>query len=200
MNITCIEAISKGKRKVYIDEMYAFTLYYKEIQKFHLEEGCEITSETVSSIEKDILLPRGKNRALYLIEYKERTVSQMKQQLEKEGYPQRVSDEIVAFLQKYHYLDDDAYIRRYLEVYHKKRSIRQMQYELQLKGLVPEQITNVVEEMNLEDCTGLEGLVAKRLKGKTLDERELSKQYAYFMRKGYQYSDIQGAIRAYQNL
>ncbi len=45
MKVTEIEAVSKSRAKVYIDEKFAFVLYKGELRSFQIREGEEVSEE-----------------------------------------------------------------------------------------------------------------------------------------------------------
>lgn len=65
--ITEIRPVNQKKSRVYIDEEFAFILYKSEIRRYRLEENEEITEADYTEILQEVLLKRGKARALHLL-------------------------------------------------------------------------------------------------------------------------------------
>ena len=135
MMITEIRPVNQKKSRVYIDEEFAFILYKSEIRRYRLEENEEITEADYTEILQEVLLKRGKARALHLLSSMDRTEGQLKNKLKEGGYPQEVIEQILDYVRNYHYVDDSRYVSGYLRTKGKTKSVRQMQAELQQKGV-----------------------------------------------------------------
>ena len=67
MNVTKVEAITKTKFRVEVEEEFAFVLYKGELKRYGVIEGEEISKETYDTIRKDVILKRAKLRAMHLL-------------------------------------------------------------------------------------------------------------------------------------
>ena len=150
------------------------------------------------NLSEDGLYERAKNRALYLIERREYTCREIRDKLKKGGkYEDPTIDRVLAFLQEYRFVDDRDYACRYIRTYGKSKSRRQIQFELERKGVNRELIRDAMDEQGLDDQDSLERLAQKRLKGKELTPQEKKKQYAYFLGKGYSYDQVRKILDIY---
>lgn len=197
MIITEIQEINKKKCRVYVDGRKAFILYKGEIRKLCLKENEEITNEIYSHIMNDILLKRGRARALHLLEKQERTRGQLIEKLKKSEYPDEIVEDAVAYVESYHYIDDERYARQYIICSCKKKSKRQIFYALQQRGLDREIIQKVYDEVSLEiDLDDEEGvlidkLIAKKTGGLSeITQKDVQKIYRYLITKGFSYDKV----------
>ena len=73
--------------------------------------------------------------ALSLLEHRDRTELEMRRKLREREYGQEEIEDTITFLKDYHYLDDEAYARRYVRTASLGKSIRQIRQNLQSKGI-----------------------------------------------------------------
>lgn len=147
------------------------------------------------SEERDELLKQGKKRALHLLERKDYSRKELEEKLIKGEYPEDVREEIFAYLDSFHYLDDvrvaGTFIRNRKEV----KSKRELEFLLRKKGISEEDIDRAMEE-NYRTETGEsqeEQAIYRQLQkyhlteeaftGLSLDERQ--KMAAKLYRKGF---------------
>lgn len=196
MIVTAVAPEGKRKSKVFLNEGFAFVLYKGEAEKYGIAEGRELEEGTYRRIVEEVLFPRAKDRAFYLLQSQSRTRVQIEEKLTKDGYPREVTDRVMALLDEYRFVDDQAYAENYLSANRIKKSRRQMVYELQMKGVDKEEIDNALREISTDDEESARLLLAKRLKGKDhAPYEEKSRIAAYLGRKGYSFDVIQRVMR-----
>ena len=114
MIITGIEAAGR-KRRIFLNDEAAFSLYPSEISRYHLAEGMELDEALKQEIYSAVLSERAKLRCMHLLQSCDRTEMQLRRKMQTDGYPQEVQDEVIEWLRGYHYVDDRRYARMYLE-------------------------------------------------------------------------------------
>lgn len=195
MIVTAVTLLDKRKSKVFLSEGFAFVLYRSEVEKFHIEEGKELPESDYRKIVEEILMERARERALFLLQFQGRTKSQMEGRLTEDGYPKEVIERIMAFLSEYRFVDDGVYTENFISVNQKKKSRRQMTYELRQKGVDKEEIDRIFEKIPVDEVESAKNILRKRLKGKSLDSyEEKCRQSAYLGRKGYSMDTIRKAL------
>lgn len=194
--------IPDGKYKIHIelDGEKGFSLYKKEIRRLQIEEEMELSEKIVEQIYEKILYPRAKEKALSLLQYRNRTKLEMKQKLEQNGYPKEIINRVDDFLQRYGFLDDEQYTKSYIELYAKKKSKLQMQQDLRRKGISKELFSEIWEEQPEEsEEESLKKLMEKRFRNGNMPTKEtFQKHYAFFARRGYPSSMIVKLLKEYQ--
>lgn len=197
MIVTGIEAVTKTKYKVYIDEQFAFVLYKGELSRFRIREAEEIAEETVRKIKGEVLLKRAKLRAMHLLNEMARTEAQLSQKLRQNGYPQDVVDGAIEYVKSFGYINDEAYIRGFAEGRKDRKSRREITALLSQKGLDRELVDRVLDgvyEEHSEQEAILDILRRKRWDPEGMDQKEQQKIYGYLVRKGFHYEDIRRAM------
>ena len=203
MRITEIVPVTKAKYRVVTDEQLAFMLYKGELSRYRLKENGELSAETFQEIFKEILVKRAKLRAMHLLTRMDYTEAELEKKLMKGEYTPQAVKIAMDYVRSYHYLDDERYVTRYLSTYQGRKSRRQMQFELERKGIPRELIRRGQEAMEDEEgCSDetdmIRQLLEKRCRNpKEADEKEKRRHYGYLMRRGFTSSEIQSVFREY---
>ena len=193
--------VDKRKCKVFLEEEdFAFPLYRGEAERFHIQEGSELSETAYLRIVEEILVPRAKERALYLLQSQGRTGAQMETKLSGDGYPKEVINRVMEFLEEYRLIDDSAYTENFIRVNQEKKSRRQIAFELQQKGVDRRDISRILEESAQDDLAAARNLLKKRLRTADLsDPKERNRLGAYLARRGFSYDVIRRAMQEVQN-
>lgn len=200
MYIKDIVRLDKRKVKVICDEA-TFPLYASEIKKLGLCTQMDISDDLCATIFDEILYKRAKERSLHLIEKMDRTEYQIRTKLKDGYYPYEIIERVIAFLNKYNFLNDKDYAIRYAEYSKKTKSSRLILIELSKKGISKEIISDI--KMNLDnDQEEIQQIVKlldkKRYSEACEDIKEKRKIINFLLRKGYDFENINIAIREYE--
>ncbi len=196
MLITSVTKIDSRRQKVILDNEYVFSLYNSEIRKLNIEEGRELSLESKERIENDILYPRAKDRALYILGSMDKTEKQLKDKLKDSFYPDIITDRVVDFLKEYGYIDDMRYTEAYIKSRKNRSSKRRIECELMKKGVAMSVIKECYEMYDgMEEAEALLKLLEKpcyREKLATFESR--NKVIASMLRRGFTYDLITRCI------
>ncbi len=178
--------LGRGRKKVLTGEGTAFALYDAEIQRYGIAAGEELGSATYDRIVGEVLAPRAKERALWLLQDCARTESGVRRKLAEGFYPREVIDGTMEFLRGYGLVDDGEYGRRYAELYGKRRSRQRVRQDLIRRGLDPARAEEILEESPIDE----EEQIAAILRKKRYDPGEASPKdrrriFAFLIRRGY---------------
>lgn len=195
MIITDVIPLDKKRRKVYIDNQYAFPLYLSELRRFNIETGNEITGDSLEKIE-EILYKRIRERILYLLDSSPRTEYEIRTKLFKSGYIEVYVTPVINRIKEYGYIDDYAYARMYSESLRnsKNNSRRVIEQKLYQKGISTEIISRIMDEVSIDETD----LIFKVLKKKKVDTESYNnmdyasrrKVYGYLISKGFAPSNV----------
>lgn len=191
MTVMEIVPFGKQKSKVILDEGFTLVLYKGELGKYRIRQGEELREETYKEILTEVLMKRARERVIYLLKASDKTEQELRQKLKEGYYPQEAIDYAIGFLKEYKYIDDERYGERYVEFHSERKSRRQIQYELQKKGLDKEVISDILEEHPIdEEAQILAYLEKKRKNISELDQKERSKIMAALGRKGFSFEVV----------
>ncbi len=200
MHICKVE--SNGRQyQIYNEDGYAFSLYRSEVKKYHIEEDRELEDALVDEIYQTILYKRAKERALFLLERRPYSIADLTMKLKRNRYPVTVIDQVIAFLKKYHYLDDASYAEMYVNSYASNKSRKQMTYDLLKKGIDIDIIRNCLEQQKDDELRCFQSKFERYISGKDLDDYVIrQKIYRYFYSKGFPSYMIENALNQYANM
>ena len=191
MTVTEIIPLDKRRSKVILDEDFALALYNGEIKRYHMEAGEELPEETYREILEEILLKRAVERVCYLLKSSDKSEQELRQYLKDGYYPGEAIDYAIEFLKKHRYINDEEYGRRYVEYHSAKKSKRQIQYELQRKGLTKEAVSDILEEHPVDEEAQIRDYMRKkRLEPEAMTQEERRKAMAALGRKGFSFETV----------
>lgn len=186
------------------------------ITEVSVGQELEVSGETLAEYERTVFLPRAKKRSLMLLGKKEYTKREMTKKLSADGYPESVTEAVIAWLAELRYVEDQAFAERYafhLLAHHSEREIVQ---KMQLKGfekdLIKEALVAAKERYREEYSEGAYdeeasgGVISPeqeairtflRKKGyrpETVDAEKKKKFVMSLYRKGFSMSDIRSVL------
>lgn len=196
MTVTQIVPVDKRRSKVFLDEDLAFVLYRGELRQYQIKEGEELEEQLYDEIVDTVLCKRARERVLYLLKASDKTEQELRRKLQDGFYPEKAVNYAINFVKDYHYIDDRDYARRYVESQSSKKSRRQIGYNLQQKGLPKEIIKELLEEGPVDEQSQIcQYLKKKGYLGRELDRTERQKAMQALGRKGFDYEEINRAMR-----
>ena len=147
---------------------------------------------------KEILL-RGKKRALHLLERKDYARKELENKLVRDGYETDIVEEIIAYVDSYHYLNDARVAENYIRGKKSYKSKRELQYLLKQKGIDDEEISIALEENYSDEEEAILRILRKHhAEGETLSEmtyEEKQKIAAKLYRKGFEQEKIRKMLQ-----
>ena len=186
MQITDIKSVSKTKFKVYLDGQFAFTLYKGELFRYRIQEDGELSEEVYQEIREKVVLKRAKLRAMHLLNDMDRTESQLRTKLLNGDYPADIADEAIAYVKSFGYINDESYIRRFIESRKNSKSKKEIYALLMKKGVDMERVREILSEYySAEDSLNAirDLLRKKRYDPKSATDQEMRKIYGYLAKK-----------------
>ena len=202
MEVTKVEAVKKTKWKVELNHQFAFVLYKKELSRFGIEEGGELSEELFEKIKKDIVLKRAKLRAMHLLTDMARTESGLREKLKQGMYPEDIIEQTIAYVKSFGYLDDGKYAENFILSRKESKSRKEIYALLINKGIDTDRVDRAFEDCYEEN--GEREAIRRLIRKKRVDiphasEPELHKLYGYLARKGFRYEDIRQVIQNYND-
>lgn len=168
MTVTDISEISKSKVKVCIDHDIYFALYKGEMRKYAVKENQEISQELYDMLINEVLLRRAKLRCMNLLKSRDYTKHQLETKLRQGIYPGEVIDAAVAYVASYGYVDDTKYAGEYIRCAGNSKSRRQIENDLQRKGVSKDEIEKGICPLREEDELADEQELIKKLLEKNI--------------------------------
>ncbi|MFR2774920.1 MAG: regulatory protein RecX [Anaerostipes sp.] len=198
MIISRLEEIGKKQVRLFFDEEKYCLLYHNEIRRLGLREQEEVDQKVFAELNA-LLLHRAKLKAMSLLKYQDRTKKELKERLARLEFPEFIIEDAVSYVESFGYINDEAYIRRYMEYKAPSKSRLQIQRELQQKGVSIQLLESVWEEYEYQEEDILEEQLQKRIRQKgPVTDGNFQKNYGYFARKGFSSNLILNLLKKYK--
>ncbi|MBQ7187494.1 MAG: RecX family transcriptional regulator [Ruminococcus sp.] len=167
------------------------------VSDFRLARGMTLTEEQWAEVVYACDLRRARERALYLLDYKDYSYILMFRKL-SENYPEQICFEVCDKLAEMGVINDrrfaEGLARRYMEVkgFGRYRAVQ----EMRLKGLSKEIIEEALEPYSDTESTRerLRALIEKKYRRRLESEDGVQKVKNALVRQGYSYADINAVM------
>jgi len=174
-------------------------LNIETVMKFNLKKGIDIPDEAVLEIKHTDQLRKARERALYLLDYRDYCFVELYKKLEA-NYDEEVCLEVLNWLCENGLVNDRRYATRLGEklVVTKGFGYYRAKQEMLMKGLDRELVEEVLSEYEEDTLSRLEELVDKKYLHKITDEKSLNRVKNALVRQGYTYSDVNAVFSLYE--
>jgi len=202
--VTALKAQKKNKDRVnvYIDGRFAFGL--AAIEAVRLQRGQKLSDDEIATLQERDEAHQAHEAALRSLDYRPRSVDEIRRHLSGKGVEPHVIDEIIRRLTEAGLLDDRAFVRYWLENRRdfRPRGQRALRMELRQKGVPQDIIDEVLDEGHSEDAAAYQAALAQARKIRTTDPREFRRKLeAQLVRRGFSYDTAREATaRAWSEL
>lgn len=200
MTVTGLSEMSKSRMKVEIDGEFAFVLYKGELRAYGIKEGAELAKESYETLMQEVLPRRAKLRALNLLKARSYTSAQLADKLTTGGYCTEHVKAAVDYAASFGYVDDNQYVRDFIEYNKERKSRQRLLTDLMNKGISKRLFDEIWEETVGEEYGELEKeqikgwLLKKRFTAENASPEELRKMTAFLYRKGFSFDSIRSVL------
>ena len=185
MIITKLDKVGTKQVRLFFDEEKYCLLYYNEVRRLGFHEKDEVGQKEFEELNK-LLLHRAKLKAMSLLKYQDRTRKELKDRLMRAEFPEFITEGAIAYVESFGYINDEEYVRRYMEYKAGTKSRIQIKMDLRKKGIGTEILERIFDEYEYEEDDVLEEQVQKRIRQKgSVTKENFQKYYGYFARKGF---------------
>ena len=150
------------------------------------------------SEEKNDELLKAKKRAMLILQHNDRTEWELTDKLSKAGFSDEAVNEAVDYVRSFHYIDDERYARRFVEIYHESRSIKRLRQDLYKRHVSEHYIELALENIDYDDSVALKRQIEKlgidEKAASELSYEQSQKIVAKLYRKGFSISSIKGIL------
>ena len=197
MIITKLDKVGTKQVRLFFDEEKYCLLYYNEVRRLGFHEKDEVGQQEFEELNK-LLLHRAKLKAMSLLKYQDRTRKELKDRLMRAEFPEFITEGAIAYVESFGYINDEEYVRRYMEYKAETKSRIQIKMDLRKKGIGTEILERIFDEYEYEEDDVLEEQVQKRIRQKgSVTKENFQKYYGYFARKGCNSVKIIDLLRKY---
>lgn len=197
MIITKLDKVGTKQVRLFFDEEKYCLLYYNEVRRLGFHEKDKVGQQEFEELNK-LLLHRAKLKAMSLLKYQDRTRKELKDRLMRAEFPEFITEGAIAYVESFGYINDEEYVRRYMEYKAGTKSRIQIKMDLRKKGIGTEILERIFDEYEYEEDDVLEEQVQKRIRQKgSVTKENFQKYYGYFARKGFNSVKIIDLLRKY---
>ncbi len=196
-----IFVIEKFKGNTYSVEFYdgeKIYLHSSIISEYSLKDEIEIPEEALEEIIFNNDYRRAKERALYLLEYRDHSYHELNEKLSK-NYSDEVCEAVMEKMVELRLINDRKYAeilaRQLCEI--KRYGEYRARFEMQKKGLDGELIDEMLAEYEDDATERLEALVEKKYSRYLVDKKGVNKVINALVRQGYNFNDIKIVLEKY---
>ena len=197
MTVTAVEPRKKSLSALYIDGEFAMKLDTQTLLENKITPGTELDDEQLHELVKKSDLRRAKEKALWLISYRDHSSKELYDKLRRD-YSEDSAQAALERMQELSLINDEAFAQRYAkELSAKHQSPQNIRYKLLQKGIDKDLADSIVEGLDIDPEAEIEALVEKKYVQKLGDEKGLRRTVAALQRAGYRYSDIKSVLSRY---
>lgn len=173
-------------------------LHSSIIAQYSLKEGSQVPKNALDDIIFDNDFRKAKERALYLLEYRDHSYKELFDKLMK-NYSEQVCFAVMAKMVELSLIDDRKYAKMYARKLFEIKHLGKFKarFEMQKKGISRELIDEMVEMYDDDAIERLKELVDKKYARYIADEKGIKKVTGALLRSGYSYSEIKQVLNIY---
>lgn len=200
MEVLEINNFKTNRVKVILDNGIAFVLYKGDLIKYGVSVG-EVDDKNINYILEEILPKRAINRSVNILAERDMTKGMLRDKLTGDGYPEFIIDNIIDKLEANRLINDERFIRGYIEAKSNKKSKNDIMRDLSSKGVDMDQVESIYEELKSNDLLKdekeliVEILNKKHFVFDEADVNQINKMVQYLARKGFAYDSIRSAMK-----
>ncbi len=195
MLITAIEERKKGMSALFIDGEYAVSIDTVTLISSGKRTGSEITDEELYDLIELSKLNRAKEKAMYLLEYRQRSSREIEEKL-LPLYGEKATEAAVERLTDLGLINDESFARDYarnlLEV--KRFSGKRVLYEMMKKGIDKELAEEIIEEYDADPVEQIIEVINRKYLRSLNDEKGRKRIISGLRNMGYGWEDIKEAF------
>jgi regulatory protein len=195
--ITALQVQKRNRQRVnvYLDGEFAFGL--SRIVAAWLQIGQELSEEKIDQLQSEDGHEVAYQQALKFLNYRTRSVSEVRRNLEEHEVQQDIIEGILERLSQTGMLDDTRFAQNWIEnrSEFRPRSRRALALELRQRGLDQETIQQALEEVNDEEAA-YQAAIKQSRKLKTDDWSVFREKLSSFLaRRGFHYEVISSTVQ-----
>lgn len=173
-----------------------FLISYELFTSLDLSLEEEVASETYKKILSEDEYNRAKKYALDQLSYSQKSSYDLTKKLKKKGFSQEAIERVLAFLENYSYLDDEAYVKAYIndKFTLSKWSKKKIAYSLRGKNIPDDLIEKYLAEIPDQEEYDHALYFAQKKAGGDFSQKSRQKVYSHLAYKGYSYDIISACL------
>lgn len=190
----CVQVKDPERCNIYLDGEFAFAVAMETVYLKRLKKGDELSESDVRELSMEGEKSKALSKTVDYVSRMPKTKKQVKDYLAKKGYSGNVVYYVVETLEKYGYINDKTYAKRFIESNYKTCGEKMLVYKLITKGVARSVIEEALDETEVGFKASAVTVAKKYMRNKPVDKQNLAKLYRYLSGKGFSYEDISVAV------
>ena len=184
-----------NKIHIYIDGEYTLTLYDDYWYLCGIKDGQEISDDELASLKEEAGFRSAYEKGITYLSMRSYSEKEIYGKLNLKFGPESARRAVDKLLDR-GYIDDEAFCKEYVRYLFevKKYDVKRITYELKMKGIDGETISNTLKILDNEPISRIIEMLRTKYENKLDDEKEKRKLVNRFIRMGYSYRDIKAAF------
>lgn len=189
---------NKNRVNVYLDDKFGFGIDLDNFVILHLKLNQELTDEEVAEIVKKAEYQKTLDKLLRFAIIRPRSEKEIADYFKRKLVHESMHEKLLEKLKYLELLDDAKFAKWWVEqrLAFRPKSQRIMNYELRMKGIKPDIIQKILDEIPIDEEKMAKDLLAKKMyKWKNLEPREArQKMSQYLAGKGFSWDTIEKTV------
>lgn len=197
--ITSIKAQKNQKRvNIFLDDKFSFGLDLENFMKLHLKVEQELNEEQIKEIIKKAEFQKTLDNLLKFATLRPRSEKEIKDYLKRKKVHESLHTELFSRLNRLDLVDDFKFAKWWVNqrVEFKRKSIKDISFELKQKGIDSQTIKNILDDSGIDEVKIIkEILEKKKYKWERCDsETKKQKITQYLLGKGFNWGVISKVV------
>lgn len=190
-----LEKQKKDNRfNLFVDGEFYSGLNVDQVAKYNLKSGQDLEKDFIDQIVLESETFYAFNKVLKYISKSMKTEHDLQKYLLQKGFKDDVIQQTIQKLKDYNYLNDELYVKSYVETYKNKYGINKIKQNLKNKNIDEELINQYLNFDEKKVIFNIKKEILKQTKNKELDLKQKQRLYRNLTYKGYSFEQIKKAF------
>lgn len=195
MTVTDLHMTKRGRVAIYIDGTFWKSMHPDVFAASGLSVGMQIDETALETLAEQSNLKEAKEKALFLLSYKEYTARQLADRLAKDA-GQQAAEQAVERMEELGLINDEDYAERYARELSERKLFGELRIrqEMRQRGLSEEQISFSLSLLQDDPDEKMQAILEKKYPAAMQDEKVRRRAYSALLRMGYTPSQARRAL------
>ena len=196
MIITIEKQKKENRFNLFADGDFYSGINLDQVVKYNLKSGQDLSKETIDEIVLESEVFYAFNKVLKYISKAMKTDFDIRAYLTNKKFNESVVDKTLEKLKEYNYINDELYVKNYIDTYKSKFGKSRLKQNLKNKNIDENLIEKYLILDENEVLNNIKKEILKQTKNKTMDVKLKQKIYRNLSFKGYSFEQIKQAFNS----
>ncbi len=196
MIITIEKQKKENRFNLFADGDFYSGINLDQVVKYNLKSGQDLSKETIDEIVLESEVFYAFNKVLKYISKAMKTDFDIRAYLTNKKFNESVVNKTLEKLKEYNYINDELYVKNYIDTYKSKFGKSRLKQNLKNKNIDENLIEKYLIFDENEVLNNIKKEILKQTKNKTMDVKLKQKIYRNLSFKGYSFEQIKQAFNS----